>query len=211
MRVKICGMKYPGNMMEVATLRPDYLGFIFYEPSSRFFEGSIPGSIDLKRVGVFVNAERNNICQMIHSHQLNAVQLHGHESPEYCEALRSEINSEGYSRDVEIIKAFAVYPGFDFDALMQYENCCDYFLFDAKGELPGGNGVVFDWRLLENYNLQKPFFLSGGIGPESVEELEKFTKSGLAEFCYAVDVNSGFEEKPGLKNVKKLKHFIESL
>lgn len=211
MKIKVCGMKYAGNISEVAELEPDYLGFIFYKDSSRFIDGKIPSSVAPKRVGVFVNADIPEILRTIQTNKLNAVQLHGNESPDYCQILREEINAITESEAISIIKAFNISADFDFTILSDYNPYCEFFLFDAKGELPGGNGVKFDWRLLENYRLEKPFFLSGGIGPESLPELKTFLKSDLASRCHAIDVNSRFEDKPGLKNIQKLKHFKKAL
>lgn len=200
-------MKYPENIQDVAKLQPDYLGFIFYEKSSRFFDGDIP-KIDksIKKTGVFVDATLAYILEKVSKYDLQAVQLHGNESPEYCLKLMQQIGG------VEIIKVFSIKDSFDFGVLEQYEAVCDYFLFDTKGKLPGGNGYAFDWRILANYPSKKPFFLSGGIGLEEQENLMSFLRIPIAigkesRYCYAIDVNSKFEIKPGLKDIEKLKEF----
>jgi phosphoribosylanthranilate isomerase len=193
MRLKICGMKYPENILEVSQLLPDYLGFIFYEKSSRFFDGEIleiPNSI--KKVGVFVNARLMEINGKIKKYDLDLIQLHGDETPEFCENLKQD--------KIEIIKVFSVDDDFDFDELEPFENVCDYFLFDTKGKLHGGNGVTFNWQILDNYKSNKPLFLSGGIG---IEEIANIKKLNLP--IYAIDVNSKFEIEPGLKNIELLK------
>lgn len=208
MKLKICGMKHQENIEEVAALQPHYLGFIFYEKSARNFDvesiPEIPKSI--KKTGVFVDAELDFVLEKINTHNLQAVQLHGSESPEYCNALRhAELVSA--SHQIEIIKVFSIKDEFDFSILKPYEDVCDYFLFDTKGKLPGGNGYTFDWNVLNNYPSTKPFFLSGGIGLEQIADLKKFKQSEASKYCYAIDVNSKFEVEPGLKNIEDLKEF----
>ncbi len=189
MKLKICGMKYPENILEVSQLLPDYLGFIFYEKSSRHFDGEIPKiPSSIKKVGVFVDACLEEINSKIKKYDLDLIQLHGHETPEFCQNLKQD--------NIEIIKVFSVDDDFDFEILNQYENVCDYFLFDTKGKLHGGNGVTFNWQILEKYKSQKSLFLSGGIG---IDEISKIKTLNLP--IYAIDVNSKFEIKPGLKNI----------
>jgi len=192
MKLKICGMKYSGNIQEIAQLRPDYLGFIFYEKSERYFDGKLP-KIDksIQKIGVFVNATLEEILEKIKHYDLQLIQLHGNETPEFCLLLKQS--------NVTIIKAFSVDDDFDFKVIQPYESVCDYFLFDTKGEKPGGNGTVFNWEILLDYPSQKPFFLSGGI---SLGDIEKIKKMNLP--IYAIDVNSKFEIKPGLKNTQPL-------
>ena len=197
-KIKICGMKYSENILEVSQLLPDYLGFIFYEKSSRFFDGEIPEiSKSIKKVGVFVNATLEEIKSKIKKHDLDLIQLHGNETPEFCSNLKQE--------SIEVIKVFSVDDDFDFQILEAYENVCDYFLFDTKGKLHGGNGFTFNWQILENYKSKKPLFLSGGIG---IEEIAKIKTLNLPIF--AIDVNSKFEMEPGLKNINKLKLMVDS-
>lgn len=222
------------NPLEVSQLQPDYLGFIFWEPSARFFEGNMPNvPKSIKKVGVFVDAPLDEVLEKVAPYQLDAVQLHGKESVAYCEELKSNFLSfraqsrnkkvsdknEVFSKSfgtldltsMEIIKVFSIKDDFDFSILKDYEAVCDYFLFDTKGKLPGGNGYTFDWSILENYPSTKPFFLSGGIGLESVEKLKEFMNSPASTYCYAIDVNSRFETQPGLKNIASLKAFQEAL
>ncbi|OMQ11939.1 phosphoribosylanthranilate isomerase [[Flexibacter] sp. ATCC 35103] len=202
MKLKICGMKYPENILEVGALLPDYMGFIFYEKSARYFTGTIPELIKtIKKTGVFVHESIENIIIKIKEHNLQAVQLHGDESVEYCEELKNKINKE-----IEIIKVFSVGDNFDFEVLKPFENVCDYFLFDTKGKLPGGNGTTFDWKILKNYKSDKPFFLSGGIGIEEIAAIKN-----LKLPVYAIDVNSRFEIEPGLKNKNLLTNFKRKL
>ncbi len=206
------------NPIEVAKLQPDYLGFIFWEPSSRYFSGEMPElPSSIKKTGVFVDAPLDEVIQKVEQYQLSAVQLHGKESAEYCNALRhAELDSASHKDEIrgdefEIIKVFSIKDDFDFDLLKDYEEVCDYFLFDTKGKLPGGNGYAFDWSVLQNYPSNKPYFLSGGIGLDSKEKLQEFLNSPASKNCFAIDVNSKFERAPGLKNIEDLKTFIESL
>jgi phosphoribosylanthranilate isomerase len=202
MKLKICGMKYEDNIKSVAELQPDYMGFIFYEKSKRNFNGMIPMlPKGIKKVGVFVDAKLEHINNNIEKYDLQVVQLHGDENPKFCNDLKN----------VEVIKAFTVGRTFDFRVLEPYEDVCDYFLFDTKGREKGGNGIVFDWNLLKEYPSDKPFFLSGGIGIDELESIKNFAKSKPSRYCLALDVNSKFEEEPGLKNVEKLKYFKKNL
>ena len=206
MKLKVCGMKY--NPGEVAALQPDYLGFIFWEPSARNFVGEIPElPTTIKKVGVFVDASLETVLEKVKTYGLEAVQLHGKENAAYCKAIRDNIQKDGF----EVIKVFSVNEDFDFGTLKDYEDVCDYFLFDTKGKLPGGNGYTFDWSLLNDYPSKKPFFLSGGIGLESMEKLKDFLKSPASKYCHAIDVNSKFESKPGLKKTEALRAFKAQL
>ncbi|WP_461532356.1 phosphoribosylanthranilate isomerase [Sinomicrobium sp.] len=205
-KLKICGMKFPDNIREVGELKPDYLGFIFYRKSPRYFEGDIPEIPQhIKKTGVFVNASVKEIADKVEQFGLRAVQLHGGESADYCTELGNTVP------DVEIIKVFSVKDEFDFQQLLPFENTANYFLFDTKGKHPGGNGYTFDWRVLKNYPSEKPFFLSGGIGLEEVEKVCEFLNSpeykSVARLCHAIDLNSKFETKPGYKNTGDLKEF----
>ena len=204
MKLKVCGMKYQDNILKVSALKPDYMGFIFYEKSPRFVSKSIseiPKTI--KKVGVFVNASTDTITKNIDEFGLNVVQLHGDETAEFCKNIRT--------KNVEIIKVFSVKNNFNFKKLRPFEAHVDYFLFDTKGPNPGGNGYCFDWSILENYDSKTPYFLSGGIGLEEIETLNEFKNSAAAKRCYAIDVNSKFEIEPALKDSIKLKKFIERL
>lgn len=205
MKLKICGMKYPENILEVGALLPDYMGFIFWEKSARHFNGIIPElPKSIQKVGVFVNATLEEILEKIEKNDLQAVQLHGEESVDFCETLKKKIPKE-----MEVIKVFSILDTFDFAALKPYEPVCDYFLFDTKGKLPGGNGTTFDWKVLEKYPSSKPFFLSGGIGIEEMEAVNEILKTNLP--VYAIDVNSKFEIEPGLKNIELLSSFKNNL
>ena len=209
-KLKICGMKFPENIQEIALLEPDFLGFIFYEGSVRNYTEntivSVPNSIH--KVGVFVNEKSINIIKNIQKHDLNMIQLHGNETESYCLELINQLNHN--QLNTKIIKAFSVDESFDFSILNKYQ-IVDYFLFDTKGKLPGGNGTKFNWQILENYKLEKPYFLSGGIGLEDVESIQEFLKTPASKYCFALDVNSQFEVEAGLKNKEKLQQFKTQL
>ncbi|MEM7086096.1 MAG: phosphoribosylanthranilate isomerase [Bacteroidota bacterium] len=185
------------NTAEVAALQPDYMGFIFYAKSSRNFTGTPPIPLpSIKRVGVFVDATLEDISKKIKTFNLDIVQLHGDETPAFCEAVS----------DAEVWKVFSIKDAFDFDRLIPYETGVDKFLFDTKGKEKGGNGYTFDWKILEAYNSAKPFILSGGIGLDEVESLQQILKTELP--IHALDVNSKFELAPGLKNIQQLTEFM---
>jgi phosphoribosylanthranilate isomerase len=203
MKLKICGMKYPDNILEVGALLPDYMGFIFWEKSARYFDGIIPElPKSIRKAGVFVNGTVEEIVKKIKKYDLQAVQLHGNESVAFCSNLKNNIDST-----IEIIKVFSVNDNFNFEVLKPFEEVSDYFLFDTKGKLPGGNGTTFDWKVLEKYPSTKPFFLSGGIGIEELEAVKQIVKTNLP--VYAIDINSKFEIEPGLKNKELLKLMVE--
>ncbi len=200
-KLKICGMK--NNVAEVATVEPEYLGFIFYGGSPRNFEGSIPEiPSEIKKVGVFVDAELEEISEKIQTYGLAVVQLHGNESPEFCGQFK-EMN------DVEIWKVFSIKDNFDFERLIPYEPVVDKFLFDTKGKVKGGTGLTFDWEVLKDYSSAKPIVLSGGIGLEQTEMLKDILKTDLP--IEILDVNSRFETAPGEKDVMKLEEFKKRL
>ena len=201
-------MKYLKNIQSVAELQPDYLGFIFYKKSKRNFDGIIPKLPKLiKKVGVFVNANLDEVVEKINKYDLQAIQLHGDEKVKYISKLKLCLKEI----PVEIIKVFSVDDNFNFDKIKEYESVVDYFLFDTKGKERGGSGKTFNWGILEKYNLTKPFFLSGGIGLEQVKSMKSFLKEQKSDYCYALDLNSKFEISAGLKNIEKLKEFKDNL
>lgn len=203
MKLKICGMKYPDNILEVGALLPDYMGFIFWEKSARYFDGEMPKlPQSIKKVGVFVNATLEEILEKIEKYDLQAIQLHGDETVKFC--LDVKVKTK---KSIEIIKVFSADENFNFDVIKAFEIVCDYFLFDTKGKLPGGNGTTFDWKILEHYPSTKPFFLSGGIGLPELEDVKQVLKTNLP--IYAIDINSKFEIEPGLKNINLIKTIRE--
>ena len=203
-KLKICGMAQAANIAAVAALQPDYMGFIFYKNSPRCI-GQVSSELikyvpsAIQTTGVFVNEELHVVKQHIVAYNLKAVQLHGSESPVYCAQLKQT--------SVTIIKAFGIDANFDFVQLNAYLDVVDYFLFDTQTPAHGGSGKVFDWSLLSSYNLEKPFFLSGGIDLIHAKALKAMQNRWL----YAIDINSKFELEPGLKNVEKIKEFMQML
>lgn len=204
-KVKVCGMCDPLNVKEIGQTNPDFMGYIFYpgspryvgeEPEMAIFHNVPPG---IKRIGVFLNEDNHKILNLSNRSGLDMIQLHGNESPVSCLQLKSS--------GLLIIKAFNIDNEFSFENLNQYMPGCDYFLFDTKSEKPGGSGRKFNWEKLEEYTQDKPFFLSGGIGPEDSGIIKTIENRGF----FAVDVNSRFEDAPGIKNVDLVKTFIKSI
>lgn len=199
-------MKFAANIAAVASLQPDYLGFIFYGQSPRFISDVSAELIkyipsEIKTVGVFVNEDLEVVKKKVNLYQLKAVQLHGNEAPGYCADLKSTFGG------IEVIKAFGVDEEFDFSILDVYNDVVDYFLFDTKTKAHGGSGKTFDWKILENYELNKAYFLSGGIDLEHAAAIKQIEDSRL----YALDINSRFEVEPGVKDVEKVKAFITAI
>lgn len=205
MLVKVCGMTDPSNLIAIAELSPDLLGFIFYRRSPRYV-GDKPGKelftsvpAGIKKAGVFFNEDTEKILELSKYAGLDMIQLHGNESPEYCMRLKST--------GLKIIKVFKIDVSLNICELRAYSASCDYFLFDTKSGQKGGSGKKFDWCLLAEYSLDKPFFLSGGIGPDDGREIKALRNSGLS----GVDINSRFEISPGIKDVSDVKRFIDEI
>ena len=213
MKIKVCGMRETENISILIDLKPGFIGSIFYNKSKRFVvdfpQNEFPESI--KKVGVFVNEEILKVLKIVEKHRLDFVQLHGDETPEYCDNLRRSvpivIGIVSGSQNFGIIKAFSVDDTFDFKKTEDYKKCCDYFLFDTKGKDYGGSGIKFNWEILQNYKGKTPYFLSGGIGLDAIDQLASFLQKQESDRCYAIDVNSRFEDSPGIKNIEKLKEF----
>ena len=208
------------NIAEVAALQPDYLGFIFYEKSPRFFDlEEIPSlPLGIKKVGVFVDASLEEILEKTKQFKLDVIQLHGEESANFCIQLKTKCRAqlvEAQSIEkpvlnaVEVWKVFSIKDEFDFEILKPYGNVADKFLFDTKGKEKGGNGTTFNWEILKKYPSKKPFILSGGIGLEEVEILKELFKTDLP--IYAIDVNSKFEIERGFKKIEALKKIKNEL
>ena len=205
MKWKICGNRE--NIAEVAALKPDFMGFIYWEPSSRALQKSLVDQVipkSIQKVGVFVDAPPEEIKAIVQRDQLDMLQLHGQESPIYVERLKEELG-------LPLIKAIAVGPEFDFRQLRGYREHIDFFLFDTKGKLPGGNGLRFDWSVLTRYKESIPYFLSGGIGPDAVDSVLEFLNHPEVQNCAGLDVNSKFENSPGEKNTANLQNFINAI
>lgn len=207
MKIKVCGNTDLEQLKELDYLKIDFAGIIFYEQSPRYALKNLKGNevkelkLSLTKVGVFVNANEEEIMQRVDEFGLDMVQLHGDETATFCNKI---------SDHIKVIKAFRVA---DYDTnidwlINEYDEVCDYYLFDkGSAGLYGGTGQKFNWNLLENSMINKPFFLSGGIERTDAQALKKFSHP----FFYGVDVNSRFENSPGIKDMQLVKEFISEL
>ena len=207
MNIKVCGITEFKQLQQLDGLDIDFAGMIFYKESPRYIGDKLSkkevknADFDLKKVGVFVNPEMIDVLDAIDDYGLDAVQLHGDETAEMCEDLSSE---------VEVIKAFRVADGMDIDKMVApYDAVCDYYLFDTGGlkETFGGTGKQFDWSILTKAKIEKPFFLSGGIGPDDAAKVKAFKHPDF----FGVDINSLFEKEPGIKDMGKILHFRQAM
>jgi phosphoribosylanthranilate isomerase len=212
MIIKVCGMRNPDNIRELTELKPDYVGFIFYLHSKRFVgdlsaDASASVSSTTKKTGVFVNETMDVMADAVIQHDLDAVQLHGEESGEFCRTFRKFLHNMQTEKHVEIIKAFGISEDFDFGQLEDYEDFVDFYLFDTQSPEHGGSGIAFDWSNLENYKGKKPYFLSGGLSPDNIDAIKEIKDVRL----YGVDLNSKFEVEAGMKDIEKLKSAFERI
>lgn len=202
MNLKVCGMREPENIRQLEEeIRPDWMGLIFYSKSPRFVEDSAAeamSDVTLPKVGVFVNESISFILDKIEKFGLAAVQLHGSESPEFVRELKLKT-------DKKLWKVVSVADQIDWEQLREYVGLVEYFLFDTATKGHGGSGRQFDWKVLESYPFEVPFILSGGVDEDSAEELIRFAKNSPQ--LIGIDLNSKFEDAPGLKNIEKLKRF----
>jgi len=202
LEIKVCGNTEGENLKKVCNLQPDYVGFIFYNKSKRFVES--PESVarvegcKAKRVGVFVNASTDYIKRRVEDFELDIIQLHGDELPEFCQKVNSIR---------PVFKAFQINDNFTFNNLSNYKSECNKFLFDTSSKMYGGSGKKFDWQLLDRYKSDLPFILSGGIGTEDLEKLQKIDHPMFS----GIDLNSRFELVPGIKDIPKLTSFINNI
>lgn len=199
--IKVCGMREPDNIRDVEALEEvDLIGFVFHPRSPRRVD-EIPSFLPARarRVGVFVDAAQEEIFRTAHRFGLHAIQLHGNESPACCQALRQ--------RGWQVIKAFGIAEEKDLKPTADYDECCDLLLFDTRTPAYGGSGKAFDRRVLRAYEGRTPFLLSGGISPDSIDELHSFEHSR----CAGYDLNSRFELYPGRKNTESLRRFLCAL
>ncbi len=197
MKIKVCGLRDADNIKAAAGLGPDFIGLIQYERSPRFVANIATTGIDalpqtILKTGVFVNETAENVQSAINKYRLDAIQLHGSESADFAAAFKNK---------VVVLKAFGVDGNFDFKQLEDYVGKVDFFLFDTKTAAHGGSGETFNWEMLNGYNLDVPFFLSGGL---SVDNLHQIVNIKHPQF-YGVDLNSRFETAPGMKDIEKLK------
>ncbi|MBP5339902.1 MAG: phosphoribosylanthranilate isomerase [Prevotella sp.] len=218
MIIKVCGMRDGENIRQVAALGVDWIGMIFWDKSPRNVtmiptnagiipdRGSDIGDFKAKRVGVFVDEMAQNIITHVVNFRLDLVQLHGHESPTLIRNLRRTLDPD-ICPGIKFIKAISISSPNDIATYRTYEDCVDYFLFDTKCPTVGGSGEQFDWSILEAYDGDVPFLLSGGIGPDDAARVKAFHHPK----CIGIDLNSRFETEPGLKDINKLKQFLEQL
>ncbi|MDE5812357.1 MAG: phosphoribosylanthranilate isomerase [Muribaculaceae bacterium] len=204
MLIKVCGMKYPDNIADVAALTPMLMGFIFYEGSPRFAGNLDPESVvslpDFVRpVALFVNAEFDQIIATIRRYGINIVQLHGDESPELCQRLRTQ--------GLIVARAIAIAEPGDFARVNQYKGAVDFIVFDSKTPRHGGSGKKFDWNLLAAYDGSIPYLIGGGVGPDDVDNIVAAMRPGMM----GIDLNSCFEQLPGVKDIMLLSKFILTL
>lgn len=205
LKIKVCGMVHPGNIEEVCSLEPDYVGYIFYRGSRRYVGERpdpaifrIPGR-EIRKVGVFVDEAIDAVKEQVLSSQLDLVQLHGGESPAYCR----ELSVEG----IQVIKALKPDAIHQPSILQSYSAHVRAFLFDNPGKGFGGTGRKFNWAILSQYSAQLPFLLSGGIGPEDASSIGQIALERL----FGVDLNSRFETSPGVKDIQLLRKFMEEI
>ncbi|MBP3213410.1 MAG: phosphoribosylanthranilate isomerase [Bacteroidaceae bacterium] len=202
MIVKVCGMRDAENIRQVDVIEGvDWMGFIFFPRSPRHVS-EIPTYLPqhCKRVGVFVNAPVEDIASRVQTFGFQLVQLHGHETPEFILSLRAAISNE-----VKIIKMIQIASLEDLDKAMQYEGIVDYFLFETKCDTYGGCGKQFNWSILQNYHGTTPFLITGGIKPSDAEKVKAFHHPQFI----GIDLNSGFETAPALKDPALLHDFLE--
>ena len=208
MLIKVCGITSVEQLKDLQLIGVDYAGLIFYPPSPRYVgkhkmqaSETKEQQISIRKIGVFVNEQECDLLKLVDDWGLEMVQLHGEETPEFCERI---------SKQVKVIKAFRVGAVDDIELMASpYRDVVDYFLFDTMGEKYGGTGKQFDWKLVSNTVLEKPYFLSGGIGADLDQELNDFAST--QKDLYAVDVNSKFEVSPGIKNMGLIRKFVDSL
>ncbi len=200
--IKVCGNMQSQNLKEVCALKPDCVGFIFYSKSKRFVSNPVeveqPHGSDAKRVGVFVNATEQEIIQKIAEYNLDYIQLHGDETPDFCARI-NQIRP--------VFKAFQINNNFNQININSYLSSCYCFLLDAASNAYGGSGKKFDWSLLKDYKLEKPFILSGGISESDVESINNINHPKMI----GIDLNSKFEISPGIKDIAKLSAFLTKL
>jgi phosphoribosylanthranilate isomerase len=208
MRIKVCGMTQTGQMDQLDGLGATFTGMIFYPKSPRYVlrhitTSQIKAVKNINKVGVFVNASVEEVKYMVDECRLHMVQLHGDETPKYCEKIADYIS---------VVKVFRLAPGDNIEwKIKDYMDVCDMFLFDTEGPGFGGTGKKFDWSLLKGLQIGKPYFLSGGIGPNDVEAINAFMTDPAAKALFALDINSKFEESPGVKDMALVKQFIADM
>ncbi|MHA4809839.1 phosphoribosylanthranilate isomerase [Flavitalea flava] len=209
MRVKVCGMTELDQVKQLDAMGVDFAGFIFYPKSPRYVVRHLSGEqlkkakIRLGKVGVFVNATYEEVMKQVDNYGLDMVQLHGDETPRFCEQLANYIS---------VIKVFRLGEDDPIEWIIRpYQDSCDMFLFDTEGAGYGGTGKKFNWNVLKQSRIDKLFFLSGGIEPADVDKLKEFAKDPVARKMFSIDINSKFETSAGVKDLKKIRAMIDGL
>jgi len=202
--VKVCGMRDADNIREVEALGVDWMGFIFWEPSKRYCSKKPDYLPSCKRVGVFVNAKTEEIVEKVKEYELDVIQLHGDETRASVVQVRKAIFEAGIEKCPLLVKALSLKVETDLRKCEEFVGFVDYFLFDTPTPGYGGTGQKFDWSLLDGYCKFTPFILSGGIGIDSIPALANFSNP----MCCGIDLNSKFEDAPGLKNVEKIREML---
>ena len=209
MRVKVCGMTRLDQVRQLDEMGVDFAGFIFYPKSPRYAGKHMSGEqlkkmkLHLGKVGVFVHATYDEVMRHVDEYGLDMVQLHGDETPRFCEQLANYVT---------VIKVFRLGEDDPINWIIRpYEDSCDMFLFDTLGVGYGGTGKKFNWDLLKDTSLNKLFFLSGGIEPGDAEKLKAFAREPIAKKLFSIDINSKFELEPGIKDMEKIKKLLGEL
>ena len=209
MRIKVCGMTLPEQVHALDTMGVDFAGFIFYPKSPRYVGNKITAEKMRKikghiaKVGVFVNEPYDDMMRTVEEYRLDMVQLHGDETPFFCEKVANYVT---------VVKAFRLSDNDPIDWIVRpYHESTDMYMFDTMGAGYGGTGKKFDWNDLKAASIDKLYFLSGGIEPGDEENIKAFMKEPVAQKLFSIDINSKFEIAPGVKDVKKVKQFVEKL
>jgi phosphoribosylanthranilate isomerase len=215
MQIKVCGITDINQALALEAMGAQYIGFIFYAPSKRYVLESLQLSvlktftpINTKKVGVFVNESIENLINMVQAAGLDLVQLHGDEEAAYFRELREKLDASNL-KNVKLIKVFRV--GDKMPAHPEFETVADFYLFDTDSKMYGGTGAHFNWELLKGNTIGKPYFLSGGIGPNDMGGIEVMKQTKAGQDLAVLDINSQFEITPGVKNLEKIKTFIDAL
>jgi phosphoribosylanthranilate isomerase len=208
MRIKVCGMTLPEQVQKLPDMGATFAGFIFYPKSPRYVfrhltSAQLKKINTINKVGVFVNSSVEEVLLMVDECRLHMVQLHGDESPKYCERIADYVS---------VVKAFRLSDNDSIEWMIRpYMDVCDMFMFDTMGAGYGGTGKKFDWNMLKGHNIGKPFFLSGGIQAEDTTALRQFENEPVSKALFAIDINSKFETSPGVKDMNKVEKFINEL
>ena len=209
MRIKVCGLTNANQVRQFNELGIEFAGFNFYPRSPRYVYKTMPSTAikklpgKINKVGIFVDEDADELLKTVDDCGLYLVQLHGNESPHYCEKV---------SNYITVIKVFRLLDDDNVEwKIKDYYEVADMFMFDTETTAFGGSGKKFNWHILKDLNIRKPFFLAGGISPEDADEIKKFAQQPVAKDLFAIDINSKFEVMPGVKDIDLIKAFRKSL